>query len=432
MSIPLSNSLTYRAADFGSEEGLHRRREIVTLGDAFAFVVPLLQVIEVPVAGTLLAADLAMIVALPLALIRHSDRLRMKPIRTILMLGGLWLLGQIATDLFRESVSEDYLRGWIKIIFVLINFMVVWLVVCGSRRRFMIYTVGMALGTIAAYYVHPTLDAVLSPWKFSLGIPVTMLVALFASRFKEYRLLGILLPLSVLAVTHVHQDCRMLAIIALITAIYSIFLMSQERESLGTMRRAALILLVVLGIGGFGSIYSYYAKQGVFGKYAQQKTEAQSAGEGGALLGGRREILASSQAIIDSPILGHGSWARDPKYSALLQQRSDDLGYKRFQGGKLDDLIPTHSYIFGSWVDGGIAGGIFWLYILFYTVYTTFNASGREPLLPFFAFAGLMLTWDTLFSPLGTPTRFVAPFFVAAIILFRRFQTNPIEYEWES
>jgi hypothetical protein len=44
----------------------------------------------------------------------------------------------------------------------------------------------------------------------------------------------------------------------------------------------------------------------------------------------------------------------------------------------------------------------------------------------------LMLTWDTLFSPLGTPTRFVAPFFVAAIILFRRFQTNPIEYEWES
>ncbi len=432
MSIPLSNSISYRAADFGSEEGLHRRREIVTLGDVFAFVVPLLQVIEVPVAGTLLAADLAMIVALPLALVRHSDRLKQKPIRTVLTLGCIWLVGQVVTDLVRESLPEDYLRGWIKIIFVLINFVVVWLVVCGSRRRFMIYTVGMALGTIAAYFVHPTADAVLSPWKFSLGVPVTMLVALFAARFKEFRILGILVPLSVLAVTHVYQDCRMLALIALITAVYSIFLMSQQRESLGALRRAALILLVAMGIWGFGAIYSFYAKQGAFGKYAQQKTEAQSAGEGGALLGGRREILASSQAIIDSPILGHGSWARDPKYSALLQQRSDDLGYKRFQGGKLDDLIPTHSYVFGSWVDGGIAGGIFWLYVLIFTIYTTFNASGKEPLLPFFAFAGLMLTWDTLFSPLGTPTRFVAPFFVAAIILFRRFQTNPIEYEWES
>ena len=402
------------------------------MGDAFAFIVPMLQAIEIPVAGTLLAADLAMVLVLPLALIRHSDRLKQKPIRTILMLGGIWLVSQIVTDLVRESVSEDYLRGWIKIVFVLINFIVVWLVVCGSRRRFIIYTVGISLGTIAAYYVHPSADAILSPWKFSLGVPVTMLVALVGARFKEFRILGVLLPLSLLAVGHVYQDCRMLAAIALITAIYSMFLMSQERESLGPMRRAALILVVVTVIGGFGSIYSYYAKQGAFGKYAQQKTEAQSAGEGGALLGGRREILASSQAIIDSPILGHGSWARDPKYSALLQERSDDLGYKRFQGGKLDDLIPTHSYIFGSWVDGGIAGGIFWLYILIYTVYTTFNASGKEPLLPFFAFAGLMLTWDTLFSPLGTPTRFVAPFFVAAVILFRRFQTNPIEYEWES
>ena len=408
------------------------RREWISMGDAFAFIVPMLQAIEIPVAGTLLAADLAMVLVLPLALIRHSDRLKQKPIRTILMLGGIWLVSQIVTDLVRESVSEDYLRGWIKIVFVLINFIVVWLVVCGSRRRFIIYTVGISLGTIAAYYVHPSADAILSPWKFSLGVPVTMLVALVGARFKEFRILGVLLPLSLLAVGHVYQDCRMLAAIALITAIYSMFLMSQERESLGPMRRAALILVVVTVIGGFGSIYSYYAKQGAFGKYAQQKTEAQSAGEGGALLGGRREILASSQAIIDSPILGHGSWARDPKYSALLQERSDDLGYKRFQGGKLDDLIPTHSYIFGSWVDGGIAGGIFWLYILIYTVYTTFNASGKEPLLPFFAFAGLMLTWDTLFSPLGTPTRFVAPFFVAAVILFRRFQTNPIEYEWES
>jgi hypothetical protein len=426
----MSTALSQPAPTFGRLNLV--RREWITMGDAFAFIVPMLQAIEIPVAGTLLASDLMMVVALPLALIRHSDRLRLKPVRTILTLGCLWFLGQVVTDLVRESPPEDYLRGWIKIAFVLINFTVVWLVVCGSRRRFLIYAVGISVGTIAAYFVHPSVDAILSPWKFSLGVPVTMLVALFAARFKQYRILGILIPLCVLAGGHILKDCRMLAVIALITAIYSIFLMSQERESLGAKRRAGLILLVVMGVWGFASIYSYYAKQGVFGKYAQQKTEAQSAGEGGALLGGRREILASSQAIIDSPILGHGSWARDPKYVAILQERSDDLGYKRFQGGKVDDLIPTHSYVFGSWVDGGIAGGIFWFYVLIFTIYTTFNATGREPLLPFFAFAGLMLSWDTLFSPLGTPTRFVAPFFVAAIVLFRQFQTNPIEFEWES
>src|ERR1700722_10399786 len=150
-----------------------------------------------------------MIVALPLALVLHSDRLKLRPIRTVLTLGFIWLASQVVTDLVRESTSEDYLRGWVKIIFVLINFIVLWLVICGSRRRFLIYAVGMAVGTIAAYYVHPSADAVLSPWKFSLGIPVTMLVALFAARFKDYRLLGVLLPLSALAVGHVYQDCRM-------------------------------------------------------------------------------------------------------------------------------------------------------------------------------------------------------------------------------
>src|SRR4029077_2045909 len=141
----------------------------------------------------------------------------------------------------------------------------------------------------------------------------------------------------------------------------------------------------------------------------------QGAGEGGMLLGGRREILASEQAIVDSPILGHGSWARDPKYAAILEERSDELGYKRFQGGgRKDDLIPTHSYLFGSWVDAGIAGGIFWVFILVFTIRGMLGASGTEPLLPILAFSALMLAWDILFSPLGTPTRFVAPFFMAA------------------
>jgi hypothetical protein len=162
------------------------RREWISMGDVFAFVVPMLQAIEIPVAGTLLAADLAMVAALPLALIRHSDRLKQKPIRTILMLGGIWLASQVVTDLVRESVAEDYLRGWIKIIFVLINFTVVWLVVCGSRRRFIIYTVGISLGTIAAYYVHPSAEAMLSPWKFSLGVPVTMLVALVGNSERKF------------------------------------------------------------------------------------------------------------------------------------------------------------------------------------------------------------------------------------------------------
>jgi hypothetical protein len=421
------------ALEFTSPRALSTGMAWPSLGDVFCLVAPLLQIVELPVAGVLLLSDLVLLAAFPIALLRHPERLRQKPVPTILMLGTFWLFSQIVTDLLRSSAPEDYLRGWTKICFVLVNFTVVWLVVCGSRRRFLLYGVGLGLGTILSYYLHPSMDAVISPWKFGIGIPITMLIAILVANFSGNRFLGILLPLSILAVVHVFQDFRILAVISFITAIYSLFLLSSARkQQAGGLRLAMLALLVCGGITAFTLVYSHYALQGAFGSYAQRKLEAQS-GEGGMLLGGRGEILASTQAILDSPLLGHGSWARDPTYAAIMDQRRTELGYKHFQGGKSkDDLIPTHSYIFGSWVDAGLAGGIFWLFMLGFTIYTIFSASGVEPLLPLFAFTGLMLIWDILFSPLGTPTRFVAPYFVAAVVLFRSFQTAPPAFGWDN
>lgn len=432
MNVTLPNHMTYRATEAIQHRDILASKSVLSVGEAFAIIVPLLQVVELQMAGLLLASDLALIAALPIALIRHPDRLRQKPVPTVLTLGVIWLLAQIVTDLARNSAPEDYFRGWIKICFVLVNFTVVWLVICSTRRRFVLYGVGLAIGTIVSFYIHPSEDAISSPWKFGLGGSITMLVAMFAGQFKNYRYLGIVLPFSVLAIVHVFKDFRIMAVICFIVPIYSLFLMSARREKLGHVRLAMLALMIAGGIGGFGLVYAHYAKLGVFGKYAQDKQEAQS-GAGGMLLGGRSEILASSQAILDSPLLGHGSWARDSRYAAILDERRAALGYKRFQGGgRKDDLIPTHSYLFGSWVEAGLAGGIFWLFMLGYTVYAVFDASGAEPLLPLFAFLGLMLTWDTLFSPLGTPTRFVAPFFMASMMLLRTFRTTPPEYGWET
>jgi hypothetical protein len=412
------------------EPSMAIRKGFVSLGDVFSFVVPLLQVVEIPMAGVLLASDLALIAALPIALIRHPDRLRQKPVPTVLVLGIFWFAAQIVTDLVRNSAPEDYMRGWVKISFLLVNLTVVWLVVCSSRRRFVLYGIGLAIGALLSYLIRPSDDALMSPWKFALGVPVTMLVAMFAAKFKNYRYLAIVLPFSALAIVHAYNDFRLMAVICFIVPIYSLFLMSAKKEKLGRMRLVALGLALAGGIAGFALAYSHYAKVGVFGKYAQQKAEAQT-GEGGMLLGGRSEILGSSQAILDSPLLGHGSWARDPKYSQILSDRSAALGYKHFQGGKKDDLIPAHSYVFGSWVEAGIAGGIFWMFLLGFTAYAMFNASGTEPLLPFFAFAGLMLTWDTMFSPLGAVTRFGAPYLIAAVIVLRSFQTEPPAPGWE-
>ncbi len=73
-------------------------------------------------------------------------------------------------------------------------------------------------------------------------------------------------------------------------------------------------------------VYDLAAGRGLLGPDAQVRYYTQ-AGSLGVLLGGRHESLVSTQAILHSPILGHGSWARDPKYVELLSDRLTELGY---------------------------------------------------------------------------------------------------------
>jgi hypothetical protein len=418
------------------EESFRRsttQKALPSLGDVFCLVAPLLQFVQIQFVGVLQATDVILLAALPVAVIRHPERLRQKPVPTILTLGTLWLVSQILTDIVRVSAPEDYLRGWSKIILILVSFTVLWTVVCTTRRRFILYGIGTALGGILTLYVRPTEQMLDSPWKFGLANPLTLLVIMCVALGAKRRYLAILLPLIMLAVIHAFANTRSLAMLCILTAIYCVFSMSTayNRDGLGGRRLALLGGVVGVAIWGFAVLYSHYALQGVFGEYAQHKLEAQT-GEGGLLLGGRGEILASGQAILDSPVLGHGSWARDPIYAAILAENRAELGYKAFQSGKRGDLIPAHSHIFGAWVEAGMAGALFWFFVVIYAIRSMMRVSGLQSMLPLFAFAGFALVWDVLFSPISPERRLVTPYFLVAMIMLRVFWTEPSVPGWES
>jgi hypothetical protein len=432
MTVTLPNRIVYRAIETTPRRDVVVRKSILSPGDIFCLLAPLLQFVRIQFVGVLQATDLVLLAALPIAVIRHSGRLRQKPVPTILTLGIFWLGSQMATDFVRHSAPEDYLRGWSKIVLILVSFTVLWTVVCVSRRRFILYGIGAAIGMVLTLYIQPTDQMLESPWKFGLSGPITTLVVIGVALCAKHRYTGIVIPMTVLAVIHAFGNTRGLAMMCFVTTIYSLFQMSAiKNEGLLDGRRFVLLAgLVAVGMWGFMALYSHYALQGVFGEYARQKLEAQS-GEGGLLLGGRSEILASGQAILDSPLLGHGSWARDPTYAAILAANRRELGYKSFEGGKLDDLIPAHSHIFGAWVDGGALGAVFWLFVLVYAIRSLMKVSGWEPLLPLFAFAGFSLVWDILFSPISPDRRFVTPYFIAAMVLLQAFRTSPSTAEWK-
>ena len=84
---------------------------------------------------------------------------------------------------------------------------------------------------------------------------------------------------------------------------------------------------------------------GELGDDAQLSMKSQSRGKLGLLIGGRPETLVSVRAALDSPLLGHGSWAQDPKYVEMLADVSAETGYVNDEAGPQGDtdyLDPTH------------------------------------------------------------------------------------------
>jgi O-antigen ligase len=158
------------------------------------------------------------------------------------------------------------------------------------------------------------------------------------------------------------------------------------------------------------------AERGILGEEARSKYEWQSMGDYGVLLGGRSEVLSSVIAIKDSPLLGHGSWAKNCKYTDILMEIKRRLGY--VPGAENDDcLIPAHSIILGAWVEAGVLGVILWLWVSFLTVKTLIAVFQKSTkLATLVIFFGFLLLWDLAFSPYGAERRFITTFFVVVLI----------------
>jgi O-antigen ligase len=170
---------------------------------------------------------------------------------------------------------------------------------------------------------------------------------------------------------------------------------------------------IVIFFFGFQYLYQNVISRSTEDIKAKEKSQA--AGDYGLFLGGRTEIISSFYAIRDSPILGHGSWAKNPYYDQMMYYFLRDAGYQ--PGKNVSELIPTHSHFWGAWVESGILGAIFWGYIFFLAFKVPLKLYKiKEPIKYVTLFVVFTLIWDILFSPYGADRRLSQPFFIVVII----------------
>lgn len=388
-------------------------------GDIAALLIPALIFIEVQLIGRLFLSEILLLGMLPLLLSERGQLLRERLPKTLLLLGLAWLLSQIATDVIRATPFEDWSRGWSKISFLLLEFMSIYLLLYGKEKRFVLFAAGIAIGQILEFFINPNEYAESYPWKFGYGPAITLLIVLAAQyAFIKGRRYFPTFIIAAMGILNLYLDFRSLGLICFLTAGLILFARtSRIFENKIQRREVAALALLCCGVGyAVATIYDFAASEGLLDNASQAKYEMQSSGDMGVLLGGRTEILASAQAVIDSPIIGHGSWAKDPMYVQIMQFALLQYGYE--VPPDLDsDLIPSHSYLMGAWVEAGVVGAIFWLWGLILTTRTTIAIYGNNLLIaPLVAFTAFNLLWNIPFSPFGAESRLYVAYNLALMI----------------
>jgi hypothetical protein len=387
--------------------------------DIWAFVLPAISFVQVTVVGQLIVSEVLAAVMLPW-LWGAKDRLRL-PQWFVLLWGG-WLVAQIATDLVMSSALADYARGWAAILFTLTDFAAI-LVLVATPRRARLFALGLAASNVLGYFIAPNIYAAGDPWKwaFALSVGFALAAALSGSTGSRMPLVPIAAFMAFGAL-NLLLGYRSLGGVAVIASGYLLLntLVGRRQARARLSIPTAMVGLLFCAVAAFGVLQGYdaAASGGLLGAAAQAKYLAQSGGTLGVLVGGRPEILASSQAIIDSPILGHGSWAKDFKYVDLLTARLSSLNYEIGAAPSDVGLIPAHSYLLGSWVWAGLLGGLFWLVILLLAGGLLVNLYAvRLALAPLLVFSTALLIWNILFSPYGSSVRLLAAYGIGLCLL---------------
>ena len=377
--------------------------------------------------GDLPIDEILFLPLLPILIFVQGRQMIRPAMRPLLLLLGVWLVGQIVTDIYRRTAFYDWARGDANIIFFGIDLLVLVALLCGSESRKVIFLVGYSIGHLLALKLQPMKGS--GTWKAGAGPAVTIMVILFCCYLFRRRsnAIALLFLLSIVAI-NLFENCRSVVLFLLITIALTVPMIPERVGRLrllpgqGTSGRIVVLSLLALGAAGAAlGVVSLATKSGLMNQEQQKKNEEQGRSRGGLLIGGRPEFLVSSRAVIDSPILGHGSKAKDPKYIEMLADLEERYGISELSPDDIEQrskgTIPSHSFLLGTWVSAGVLGAIFWIYLL----WPAAKALLRMPLLkralaPLYAYVLVSLLWNIFFTPFAYLARVLGAFAIVIMV----------------
>lgn len=395
-----------------------RRKQLWTSKEAFftdlgIFLLGVAGAYSVNLIGALPGNEILLLPVLPLALMAKGSRAFRRQYLWFYLLTFAWLLGTIIGDLYLGNTPTNRMKGIARVAFFALDFMLLAILINGRTRRMIIFA--LSIVTVMFIFGMSFWGDFLTEWKFGISSSLTILALLASSYYYGRRKYIPCVAIAiVLGLLNLRFAFRSQMVVDLVAAVLTIPIFDRRGASAGGRSSAMLklakpvLLLAFAGAAAFlaSQTIKFAAQEGFFNEDVASKFQAQSQGKLGVLFGGRPETLVAIQAIRDSPIIGHGSFAEDARYQDLKADLLYENGYTDTDNPEDAQGIPTHSHLTMAWVESGIFGGILWIYVLVLVIRAILRITMvRPPLSPLYCYLLVNFVWDILYSPFGSTNR---------------------------
>lgn len=383
---------------------------------------------QINVGGYTAISEFFLVICLPIAILRNYSIFKKDRCSTMLWLLILWMIGVCVTDIATNNFFAAFIRGFIAPLGILASLVVIYPLLKRNRDGLKWFLLGVAISSVVSIYIFQAGSIVgasdvlsgnmsasearvgyklfwveqMSTW---LGLPVK-------GWYLNFPIAGSVAICFFVSAYSLLTGGRSAFIMSFLSSLLLLFCGHSRSKMKGLAKHGVIVIVGLLILTPLirlvykEAAISGFMEEGEFDKYEKQakgKTVIE------ILMSGRGEFFIAMSAILDKPILGHGSYARDDKGYTLnyfIEHGADYETINRIQAYESligARTIPAHSHIACFWMWAGIPGLLPWLYILYLLYMTLLKRSYVYP--PYFGYLAMSIPpmlWAIFFSPFGS------------------------------
>lgn len=340
-----------------------------------------------------------------------------KLMKTMLVLVAIWIISQIISDIINNTEIIKAIKGVGAPLFLIVTLLACSTYFKNRNELIPSFFLGTTIGLWLCFLIGGEYYS-FNPWKWGLGTAIGLSLLIYFSYWYKGKNTVILLVSVLFLLVSLSQSSRSLGGMFFISVIAYFVLskLSSNKKWIRLSQRKIttfnIIILMLFVVTALSSVLGILFTSEFFLQYLSDdnalKFSTQASSDLGFILGARSEIVISSEAFIEKPFFGHGSWAENYDYvyryiNLVDLMGSSTMDYKTAIYLVESGLIPSHSFLMGALVWGGVFAGLFWLFMLYKIIEGMIKNGHRLSLVQ--VYLSITTLWNILFSPFGASAR---------------------------